>query len=117
MKTLGILFAFVKRDLLVETSYRTMFVLQFTGIIMSVLIWRFVSAVVKAPADPRWTIEVGPQADGVRRITAAVDRGGAALSDLLRALLAGGGTIVACSRREAGLQEVFDQMDDGRGAA
>ena len=68
-------------------------------------------------ADPRWTIESGPQADGTLRLTATIERGGAALSDLLRALLAGGATIVACSRREAGLQEVFDQMDDGRGAA
>jgi len=51
VKTLGILLAFLKRDLLVEASYRTSFVLQFTGIIMSVLIWRFVSLVMKAPAD------------------------------------------------------------------
>jgi hypothetical protein len=69
-----------------------------------------------APADPRWTIESGPQPDGTLRIAAAIERGGAALSDLLHALLAAGATIVACSRREAGLQEVFDQMDDGRGA-
>jgi ABC-2 type transport system permease protein len=51
MKTLGILFAFLKRDFLVEASYRTSFMLQFVGILMSVLIWRFVSGVVKAPAD------------------------------------------------------------------
>jgi len=69
-----------------------------------------------APADPRWVIETGPQSDGTFRLTASVERGGSALSDLLRALLAGGGTVVACSRRETGLQEVFDQLDDGRGA-
>ncbi|HYV19346.1 MAG TPA: ABC transporter permease [Verrucomicrobiae bacterium] len=51
MKTLGILLAFLKRDFLVETSYRTAFLLQFFGILMSVLIWRFVSGVLKAPAD------------------------------------------------------------------
>jgi len=69
------------------------------------------------PADPRWVLETGPQSDGALRITAAIERGGTALSDLLRGLLAGGATIVACSRREAGLQEVFDRMDDDRGAA
>ena len=63
------------------------------------------------PGDPRWVIEPEPARDGVVRLAASVDRGGGPLSDLLRALLAGGGTIVACTRREPGLQEVFDQME------
>ncbi|HZE88490.1 MAG TPA: ABC transporter ATP-binding protein [Verrucomicrobiae bacterium] len=41
-------------------------------------------------------------------VDARVDAGGAALTELLRRLLAAGGTIVSCSRREASLQEVFD---------
>jgi ABC-2 type transport system ATP-binding protein len=73
-----------------------------------------VTGVSPPPADPRWTIEFGMPEDGLTRLTASVDRGGAALSDLLRALLAGGGTIVTCSRRESGLQEIFDRLDDGR---
>jgi ABC-2 type transport system ATP-binding protein len=69
------------------------------------------------PADPRWSLESEALTDGTRRISAAIDRSGAALSDLLRALLEGGAVILACSRRETGLQEVFDRMDDGPGAA
>jgi ABC-2 type transport system ATP-binding protein len=66
------------------------------------------------PADARWRVDVEPLPGGALRLTAEVDRGGAALSDLLRAVLAGGGTVLSCSRREPGLQEVFDLMDDGR---
>jgi ABC-2 type transport system permease protein len=51
MKTLGTLFAFLKRDFQIEISYRTAFVLQFLGIFFSVLIWRFISRVVKAAPD------------------------------------------------------------------
>jgi len=51
MRTLGILFAFVKRDLQIEVSYRTAFVLQFMGILFSVLFWRLLSRVVTAPPD------------------------------------------------------------------
>jgi ABC-2 type transport system ATP-binding protein len=69
------------------------------------------------PADARWALEIAAQSDGTRRIAAAIDRDGTALSDLLRALLAGGAVILACSRREAGLQEVFDRLDEGAGAA
>lgn len=45
----GPLFAFLKRDLLIEVSYRTSFVLQAFGIFFSVLIWYYVSRVVDAP--------------------------------------------------------------------
>jgi ABC-2 type transport system ATP-binding protein len=41
-------------------------------------------------------------------LTADVERGGAALSELLRRLLADGKTIVSCTRKETSLQEVFD---------
>jgi len=51
MRTLRTLGAFIKRDFLIETSYRTSFVLQFLGIFMSVLIWRFISRRVTAPTD------------------------------------------------------------------
>jgi ABC-2 type transport system ATP-binding protein len=71
------------------------------------------------PADPRWTIRMEGRDGGPARITAAVERGGRALSDLLRAILDGGGTILACYRKEPSLQEVFDRMDPtaGRGGA
>jgi hypothetical protein len=51
MRRLGTLGAFVKRDFLIETSYRTSFLLQFFGIFFSVLIWRLISKVVTAPKD------------------------------------------------------------------
>ena len=51
MKTLGTLFAFVKRDFQIEVSYRTSFVLQFLAIFFSVWIWYFISRVVSAPSD------------------------------------------------------------------
>lgn len=51
MRTLGTLFAFLKRDFQIEVSYRTSFVLQFTGIFFSVLFWRLLSRVVTAPPD------------------------------------------------------------------
>jgi ABC-2 type transport system ATP-binding protein len=71
----------------------------------------------RVPEDPRWSAEEEPQPGGTVRLTVAVDRGGTALSDLLRRLLAGGATIVSCSRREPSLQEVFDLMDEGGGGA
>ena len=49
MKTLRTLLAFVKRDFLIEVSYRTSFLLQAFGIFFSILIWYFVSRVVNAP--------------------------------------------------------------------
>jgi ABC-2 type transport system permease protein len=51
MKSLGTLGAFVKRDFLIETSYRTSFMLQFLGIFFSVFIWRFISRFFNAPPD------------------------------------------------------------------
>jgi ABC-2 type transport system ATP-binding protein len=71
-----------------------------------------VSGGVPAPPDARWTVTIERRDDGTSAIAATVDRGGAALSDLLRALLASGGTIVSCQRHEPGLQEVFDLMDE-----
>jgi ABC-2 type transport system ATP-binding protein len=63
------------------------------------------------PQDARWTARAEVQTDGLVRIDAAVERGGAALSDLLRAVLGTAGTIVSCTRREPSLQEVFDLME------
>ncbi len=51
MKHLGTLGAFVKRDFLIEVSYRTSFILQFTGIFFSVFIWRQISHLFHAPPD------------------------------------------------------------------
>jgi ABC-2 type transport system ATP-binding protein len=73
-----------------------------------------VAGLAAVPADPRWTVAAERGSDGVVRMTAGVGRGGGALSDLLRGILSGGGTILSCSRREPGLQEIFDLMDDGR---
>ncbi len=49
MKTLRTLLAFIKRDFLIEVSYRTSFVMQFFGILFSVLIWYYIAGVVNAP--------------------------------------------------------------------
>ena len=49
MRVLRALLAFLKRDFLIEVSYRTSFVLQFLGIMFSVLIWFYISRVVAAP--------------------------------------------------------------------
>ncbi len=76
-----------------------------------------VAGLPEVPADPRWALEVERSDGAPARVTAAVERGGRALSDLLRAILDGRGTILACHRKEPSLQEVFDQMDPtaGRG--
>ena len=50
MKTLSALLAFIRRDFLIEISYRTSFVLQFAGIFFSILIWYFISGILKGPA-------------------------------------------------------------------
>jgi len=51
-------------------------------------------------------------------VHADVEKGGAALTELLRRLLASGATVVSCSRREASLQEVFDLVAaEGAGEA
>lgn len=53
MKTLSILAAFVRRDLRIEVSYRTSFILQFLGILFAVLLWYFISSVLRvAPGTP-----------------------------------------------------------------
>ena len=49
MSALRTLLAFLKRDFLIEASYRTSFLMQAFGIFFSVLIWYFVSRVVNAP--------------------------------------------------------------------
>ena len=69
------------------------------------------------PADPRWNVAVDALAGGRRTLNATIDRGGEALTGLLRALIAGGAVIESCTRGGAGLQEVFDSMDDGGGVA
>ena len=65
------------------------------------------------PSDPRWIATAERQAMGALRLAVSVERGGTALTDLLRALLDSGATVRSCSRREPSLQEVFDVMDDG----
>jgi ABC-2 type transport system ATP-binding protein len=70
-----------------------------------------VAALGAIPDDRRWAVQVDGRRDGLARLSAAVERGGPALSDLLRAILDGRGTIVSCTRREPSLQEVFDLMD------
>jgi len=70
-----------------------------------------VAGIEVLPADPRWALTSEPRGDGVLRLAAAVERGGRPLSDLLRGILVAGGTILSCTRREPGLQEVFDQME------
>jgi len=67
------------------------------------------------PADTRWRCEVERREDGAVRLAAEVDRGGGAFSDLLRAILATRATVLSCTRREPGLQEVFDAMDQEGG--
>ena len=49
MKILCTLGAFLKRDFLIEVSYRTSFVMQFFGIAFTVLVWFFIARVVNAP--------------------------------------------------------------------
>ncbi|HKN48587.1 MAG TPA: ABC transporter ATP-binding protein [Candidatus Polarisedimenticolia bacterium] len=64
------------------------------------------------PRDGRWEIADGISENGVLRVGAAVERGGEALSDLLRAILERRGTILSCNRREPGLQEIFDRLEE-----
>ncbi len=49
-----------------------------------------------------------PAAGAPVTIRADVERGGVALTELLRRLLAAGATILSCTRHETSLQEVFD---------
>ncbi|HEU4400560.1 MAG TPA: ABC transporter ATP-binding protein [Candidatus Polarisedimenticolia bacterium] len=63
------------------------------------------------PRDARWTLELERRDGAATRLSAAVERGGTAFSDLLAAILAGHGTILACGRREPSLQEVFDRIE------
>ncbi len=69
------------------------------------------------PADPRWSAAVDPLPEGQRSLHVTLEGGGEALTEFLRALLAGGAVILSCARGGAGLQEIFDQMDDGEGIA
>jgi ABC-2 type transport system ATP-binding protein len=74
-----------------------------------------VVSVQELPRDSRWTLRVERREDGRMHLHAAIDRGGTALSDLLRGLLHEGGTILSCARREPSLQEVFDQLEPSPG--
>jgi ABC-2 type transport system ATP-binding protein len=79
-----------------------------------------VAGVAEPPRDPRWAIVVDSRDGELLRLSAAVDRDGDALSDLLRRLLEERGRIVSCARREPSLQEVFDRIEaaaGGEGAA
>ncbi len=67
------------------------------------------------PSDPRWRCAVARSDDGTARLTADVERGARAFSDLLRAILDSRATILSCARREPGLQEVFDLMETDQG--
>jgi ABC-2 type transport system permease protein len=51
MRIAGILAAFVRRDFLIEVSYRTSFVLQMFGIVFLILMWKFISGVIDPAAD------------------------------------------------------------------
>jgi ABC-2 type transport system ATP-binding protein len=62
------------------------------------------------PPDPRFTITAVPAQDGLLRVTARVAAGGG-LSDLLRRILDGGGTVVGCTRSGSALQEIFDRVE------
>ena len=73
-----------------------------------------VAGPVTLPEDPRWSVSIEQTDGALTRLDAEIERGGNALSDLLRALLAGRGEIVSCTRREPGLQELFDRMDAPR---
>jgi ABC-2 type transport system ATP-binding protein len=67
------------------------------------------------PSDARWSCVLERQEDGILRLTAEVDRGGVAFSDLLSALLGTRAIILSCTRREPSLQEIFDLMDQDTG--
>jgi len=49
MRTLRTLLAFLRRDCLIEVSYKTSFLMQAFGIFFSVLVWYYVSRVISAP--------------------------------------------------------------------
>jgi ABC-2 type transport system permease protein len=51
MKIAGILTAFIRRDFLIEVSYRTSFILQLFGIFFLIIIWKFISGVINPEAD------------------------------------------------------------------
>ena len=61
--------------------------------------------------DPRWEVATEKGTGGQTRLRVSVDRGGEALTELLRAALSDGGTLVSCTRSEPTLQEVFDMID------
>ena len=50
MKIAGILTAFIRRDFLIEVSYRTSFMLQLFGIFFLIIIWKFISGVINPEA-------------------------------------------------------------------
>jgi ABC-2 type transport system permease protein len=51
VRRLRTLLAFIKRDFLIEVSYRTSFILQFFGIFFTVMIWYYIAGIVNAPPD------------------------------------------------------------------
>jgi len=62
MRGLGFLlkaWAFIRRDLLIEMSYRSAFVLQFTGVFVSVGIWYFLSDMIHGMAPNMKGLEGG----------------------------------------------------------
>jgi len=65
------------------------------------------------PEDARWSAQVERKEAAAIRFEVSVDRGGDALSDLLRTIRAGGASILGCTRREPSLQDVFDLMESG----
>ncbi len=56
---------------------------------------------------------VAPPAAPPLSLSAELPRGGAALTELMRRILASGATIVSCTRREASLEEAFDLVAGG----
>jgi ABC-2 type transport system ATP-binding protein len=102
-----------------EGSTRERYHLELTGIDAAALAgpeggFRFRGCEVSlSAADGHATAGV----DGERpaRVDADLDRGGAALTELLRRLTASGARIISCTRREASLEEIFDLVagEDG----
>jgi len=51
--------AFIRRDMLIETSYRSAFVFQFAGVFVSVAIWYFLSGMIRGLAPDMKNLEGG----------------------------------------------------------
>jgi ABC-2 type transport system ATP-binding protein len=73
------------------------------------------SGLPRLPEDLGEGLTASPLAEGKLRVAGEFGRDGTALSRFLGGVLARGGTVVSCTRRESGLQELFDRMDEEQG--